>query len=211
MTTVKEIRASIDQTFDRWESAALALEENIEATVAAVSDRLQTQKEKAAVASEELKRAFERAQQLPPETRDKIVGDLDHLKVQLALGKVEAHDAVLAEKERIGQAVQRVETHIDQIEQKVHQEIKEATENWVRAEIELRQELDLAALRFENEKSERRAQFEAKKQEMIVNAKQFRESLEEKRTSALRKGSTFASDMTSSFEQIKTAFRQLGS
>jgi len=102
-----------------------------------------------------------------------------------------------------------VENLIDQVEQQVGQEIEEAIKEWVRAQQELQQELELAALRFENEQAERRAQFEAKKQEMLDNVKQFREELEEKRTAALQKGSTFASDMTASFEQMRTAFRKL--
>jgi hypothetical protein len=69
MTMIKEIRTSIDQTLDRWEAAALALEENIGATQAQVSGRLQTQKEKAAEASEKLKQAVNSAQQLPSEAR----------------------------------------------------------------------------------------------------------------------------------------------
>ena len=141
MTKVSEIRASIDQTLDRWEAAALALETNIEATLAAVSERLETQRKKAAVASEKLKQAIERAQELPSEAQDKIGGDLDHLKVQLALGKAEARDAIVAQKEKIGQAVQRVENQIDQIEQQVDQEIEEAIEEWVHAQLDLRQEL----------------------------------------------------------------------
>ena len=209
MTTVKEMRTSIDQTLDRWEAAAVALEQNINATQAAVSERIQAQKGKVTEASEKLKQAFERAQQLPSEAREKIVGDLDHLKVQLALGKAEAQDAVLAQKEKIGQAVQRVENQIDQIEQHLDQTSKKATEEWVRANLEMHQELDLAALRFENEKAEKHAQFEAKKQEMLDNTKQFREALEEKHTAAMQKGSTFASDMNASFEQFKTAFRNL--
>ncbi len=209
MTTVKELRTSINQTLDRWEAAALALEENVNATLAAVSERVQAQKEKAAEASEKLEKVIERAQQLPSDAREKIVGDLGHLKVQLALGNVEAHDAVLAQKEKIGQAAQRVEDQIDQIEQQIDEEIKEAAEEWVRADLELQQELELAALRFENETAEKHAQFEAKKKEMLDNVKQFREAIEEKRTVALQKGSTFASDMTASFEQMRTAFRNL--
>ena len=209
MPTVEEIRATINQTLDRWEAAALALEENVNATQAAVSERLQAQKDKAAETTEKLKQAVERAQHLPSEARDRIIGDLDHLKVQLALGKAEARDAVLAQKEKIGQAVQRVVSQIDQIEQQVDQKIEEATKEWVRAELELQQDLELAALRFENEQEESRAQFEAKKQEMIGKVTQFREELEQKRTDAVQKGSTFASDMTDAFEQTKTAFRNL--
>jgi hypothetical protein len=210
MTMIKEIKTSIDQTLDRWEAAALALEENISATQAQVSGRLQTQKEKAAEASEKLKQVVNSAQQLPSEARENIVADLDHLKVQLALGKAEAYDAVLAQKEKIGQAVERVENQIDQFEQHLlGQGYEKVTEEWVRVNLEMQQLLDLAGLRFENEKTENQAHFVAKKQEMLDNAKQFRKEFEEKRTTALQKGSTFASDMNASFEQVKTAFRNL--
>ena len=102
-----------------------------------------------------------------------------------------------------------METQIDQFEQQVDQEVEEAINEWVRAELELQQELELAALRYENEQAERRAQFEAKKQEMLDNVKRFRDDLEVKRTAALERGSTFASDMATSFEQMRTAFRKL--
>ena len=209
MMTVKEIRASIDQTLDWWEAAALALEENVEATLAAVSERLEAQKEKTSAASEKLKQAFEDAQQLPSEARDKIAGDLDHLRVQLALGKAEGRDAVLAQKEKIAEAVRRAEKQIDQIGQQVDQTIDDAVNEWVRAELELRQEFELAAARFENEQAKGRAQYEASKQEMLDNLKQFREQLEQKRSAALQKSSTFAADMAASYEQMRAAFRNL--
>lgn len=209
MMTVKEIRASIDQTLDWWEAAASAMEKNVEATLAAVSEQLEAQKEKTAEASEELKQAVERAQQLSSEARDKIAGDLDHLKVQLALGRAEGRDAVLAQKEKIAEAVERAEKQIDQIGQQVDQTFDDAVKEWVRAELALRQEFELAAARFENERAEGREQFEAKKQEMLDDLKQFREQLEEKRSTALQKGSAFAADMTAAYEQMQAAFRNL--
>jgi hypothetical protein len=133
------------------------MEKNVEATLVVVSERLEAQKEKTAAACETLKQAIERAQQLPSEARDKIAGDLDHLRVQLALGKAEGRDAVLAQKEKIAEAVQRAESQIDQIGQQVDQAIDDAVEEWVRAELELRQQFELAASRFESEQAEGRA------------------------------------------------------
>lgn len=209
MPKIREVRASIDQTLDRWEAAALALEANVQANLTTVSERIKTQKEKLAEASEGLKLAIAHAQQLPSDTKEKIAGDLDHLKVQLALGKAEARDAVAAQENNIKQAVQRLENRIDGVEQKFDQNIEEAVEKWTRAELELRQEFELATLRFENEKAEKHAKFEAKKQEMLDKVKQFRGELDEKRTTALQKGSSFASDMNAAFEQARDAFRNL--
>jgi hypothetical protein len=44
---------------------------------------------------------------------------------------------------------------------------------------------------------------------MLDNLKQFREQLEEKRSAALQKGSTFTADMTAAYEQMQAAFRNL--
>ena len=175
----------------------------------AVSGRFQTQKQKAAEASEKLKQALERPQQLPSEAKAKITGDLDHLKVQLALGEAETRDALVAQKENIEQAVQRVENQVDQVDQQLDREIEEAIEESVRADLELQQELELATVRCEIEQAESRAQLEAKKQEMLGKVKQFREGLEEKRAAAMQNGSSFTSDMTASFDQVRTAFRNL--
>ena len=104
MPTVKEMRALIDQTLDRWEAAASALEANAEASSAALADRVEAFKGKAAEASESLKQAVAQAQKLPSEARDSIATGLDHLKVQLALGKAEAHDAMVNQKQQISAA-----------------------------------------------------------------------------------------------------------
>lgn len=209
MSTVKEMRASIDERLDRWEASANAVEANIEATQAEVSERIQKQKDNAAEASEKLKQAVERAKRLPSEAREKIAGDLDHLKVQLALGKAEARDAVTAQKEKIHQAVKSVENQIDRFETQVDQEIEEEINAWILANLELQEELDLAAARFEHEKAERRERFEAKKQEMRDKVTQFRNEIEEKRAAAQQKGSKFSSEMNASLEQIRTAFHNL--
>jgi hypothetical protein len=209
MAKVKEIRESIDERLDRWEASALALEANIDATPAEIAARIERQKEKAAKASEKLKQSVERAKQLPAEAREKIAGDIDHLKVQLALGKAEARDAVFVQKGKIDQAVRNVEKQIDQFEEQVDQVIQGDIEAWVLADMELREELDLAASRFEHEKAEKRERFEAKKQEMRDKVTQFRNEMEEKRAAAQEKGSKFSSEIKASLEQMKTAFHNL--
>ena len=211
MINVKEIRASIDQTLDRWEAAALAIEENVNGTLIEVSERIQAQKQKAAEKSESLKAAIARAQKLPTEAKDKISADLDHLKVQLALGKAEARDAVAEQQAKIAQAIQNVDNQINQFEQQIDKEIEQDIEAWIRAEKALQQELELAAMRYETEQAEARAQFAAEKQEILDDIKKFRENLNEKRSAAVAKGTTFASDMAASFEQVKTAFKKLTS
>ena len=131
--------------------------------------------------------------------------------MQLALGKAEARDAVAEQQAKIAQAIQNVDNQINQFEQQIDKEIEDDIEAWIRAEKALQQELELAAMRYETEQAEARAQFAAEKQEILDDIKKFRENLNEKRSAAVEKGTTFASDMAASFEQVKTAFKKLTS
>lgn len=209
MPTVKEVRAQIDQTIDRWEAAASALEANAQATSAAASDRVQAFKSKAAEASENLKQAVVSAQQLPSEAREKITADLDHLKVQLALGKAEAYDAIVDQKQQITAAVQRVENDIDKVDAQIDIAVNQAVANWAKADQQLTQEINLAEVRFKHELEKRQAQLEDNKQAFLDRAKQFRTMVEANAAKAQEKGSTFAVEMQTSFEQAVAAFRNL--
>jgi hypothetical protein len=209
LPTVKEVRAQIDQTIDRWEAAASALEANAQATSAAASDRVQAFKSKAAEASENLKQAVVSAQQLPSEAREKITADLDHLKVQLALGKAEAYDAIVDQKQQITAAVQRVENDIDKVDAQIDIAVNQAVANWAKADQQLTQEINLAEVRFKHELEKRQAQLEDNKQAFLDRAKQFRTMVEANAAKAQEKGSTFAVEMQTSFEQAVAAFRNL--
>ena len=105
----------IDHTLDRWEAAASAMEESVRGTTATVSAQIETQKQMAAAATDKLKDAVETAQHVPAEMRQQIAANLDHLKVQLALGKADASDAAAAQQKEIEDAVKRVESQIDQM------------------------------------------------------------------------------------------------
>ncbi|MGI9522234.1 MAG: hypothetical protein ACR2PG_11350 [Hyphomicrobiaceae bacterium] len=209
MATVKEVRALIDQTLDRWEAAASALEANAESSSAAVAERVEALKGKAAKASESLKQAVAQAQQLPSEARESIATGLDHLKVQLALGKAEAHDAMVNQKKQISAATQRVEEEIDKINTQIDTGTDQAVAHWVKADQVLKQEFELAELRFQGQFEKTQQQIEANKQAFLDQAKEFRGMVETHATKAQEKGSEFADEMRTSFEQAVTAFRNL--
>lgn len=211
MPTVQDIRTSIDQNLDRWEAAASATENSVNSSLNSLSDQLETQKSKAAEMSDRLKQAVMRAQDLPSEAKSKITSDLDNLKVQLALGKAETRDAINEQKEKIQQAVQDAEKQIDQVNQNIEKGIEEDLEAWVRAGDELIQNFELAAMRYDSVLAEERGEFYAKKQEMIGEVKQFRDHMKKQQSLAMEKGSAFASDMAASFDQVKSAFRNLTS
>lgn len=211
MSTTKNVRQAIDHTLDRWEAAASAMEESVRGTTATVSAQIETQKQMAAAATDKLKDAVETAQHVPAEMRQQIAANLDHLKVQLALGKADASDAAAAQQKEIEDAVKRVESQIDQMGQNVNEEITKALTQWAGTEQQLRHQLELAALRFKHEAESQHTQFQAKQQEMLGHVKEFRDNLQKQQETAVQKSSEFANDMHTAFKQMQEAFRKLGS
>lgn len=209
MPTVKEVRETIDQTLDRWEAAASSLEANAQATSDAVSERLQMFKDGASAASDKLQQAIAQAQQLPSEARDQLTKNIQDLQTQLHLGRAAAYDAVMDQKQKITDAVLRVESQMDKISGQMDDACDRTVADWVRAQQELEQQMELAEIRFLHEKEKKQAQFEDQRQALLDSVKQFRAMAEQQAASAQQKGSTFAKEMNASFEQVKTAFRKL--
>ena len=209
MPTVREVREAIDQSLDRWEAAASSLEANAQATSDAVSERLQQFKNDASAASENLQQAVAQAQQLPSDARDKLTKNIKSLKTQLGIGKAAAYDAVMDQQKKINAAVRRVEREIDKVSGRMDDTYNRTVADWVRAQQELKQQMELAEIRFLHEKDKKEAQLEANRQALLDSVKQFRTMMEQQAASAQQKGSTFAKEMNQAFEQAKAAFRNL--
>lgn len=211
MSRVQELRAAIDQSLDRWEAAAQSVEDSINETQDAIADRLEDQKEKGRKAVDDLKQAVTRAKNLPAEARQKVISNLEHLDVQLALGKAEVRDVLENQQAKISEAVQKVDTELDALDRQIDRDVEEAIKAWIEAEIALQQELDLGAMYMAQKEAQAHATFEKKKEEIQEQVNKFRNTLEGKRGEAAQKGTAFGEDMSQAFEQIKSAFRNLPS
>jgi hypothetical protein len=209
MSYVRKIRDSVDQSLDRWEAAARAVEDNIEANHEAMTDRVERLKTIVSETAERLRQSVARSQQLPADAKEKIASDIDHLKMQLALGKAEARDAVEEQQSKITRAVRAVAAKIDAVDGQIESDVDEKIENWIRAEIALQQDYELVALQWEHGKAELRDELDAKKQEIRDKVQQFRANLDAKRSQATDNGEAFAAEMSQAFNQIKSALGNL--
>ncbi len=206
MAKVHEIRKSIDTKLDRLEAGAAALEAQLDITKDKALERLESQKKQFSQALDRLKAEIEKSKTLAADIKAKIVQQVDHLKVQLALGKAEAKDAYEAQKEKIGGAIASFQTSV---EREVGEVSDAVTQELVAAENALDAELDAVAAQFEIEKARQQAQFEQKKKELTEQIHLFKNDLKGKREKAGAKADTFEGEFSAGLEQIKKAFSNL--
>lgn len=209
MTAVRKLREEINQTPDRWESAADSLEKQISETQAAIAKRLESQKQTAIQAVERLKQVLDRAREMPAETRQRVVEEIDQLRDQLSQGQIEGREAALTQKQKIDRAKQVLDERLESISEDVHPDFVQAVKDYVRVQLDLETELELAAQRFAYEQAEKRARFESRKQEMLKNIDQFRKMLNERRAAGAQQGRPFAQEMNAAFDQIRQTFQHL--
>ena len=97
MSNIRKIRESIDTKLDRWEADETALEAQLDLNKEKAVERLEAHKQRLSEALQKFKEEIGQLPHLSQEIKDNIQTQIDHLRVQLALGKAEDQNGPLEE------------------------------------------------------------------------------------------------------------------
>ncbi|MFP3942841.1 MAG: hypothetical protein ACLFWF_03055 [Alphaproteobacteria bacterium] len=205
MTAVRKLREAIDETADRWESAAASLETCIASPRPAIARRAQSLRQEAARTAGRLRQVLEEARELAPEARERVVTEIDQFRNYLNEGGAGETESLRIKK--IKQSRQRLEKCLGCIAEDVHPDFEQAVSDWLRAQMELETGLDLMARRLACERAGNRAQLEARKPEILQRIEHFRNLLKERRVSAARRGRPFGPEMSAAYQKLCNTFQ----
>jgi archaellum component FlaC len=180
------MRASMQAKLDRWEAQAEALEAQLGATKEKSLDRLEKNKQALASQIDDLSAKLDRAQSLGAEKRQKIRSDIDHLRVQLALGKADTRDAFTAQKHKINLAINKLDASLDREFDAFANELVEDAKNLVKVTDQLSAEMDATLMQFALD-NEVRQDLAAKKDEIATKVQAFKQNVQQKRKSVADK------------------------
>ncbi len=206
MPSIREIREAINTKLEKWEADATALEAQLRSTKEQAFERLETYKKRFSEALEKLKGEIDKSQQIVGEKKQQLMTQLDHLQVQLALGKAEAREAYEAQRAKIQEGMASLKTGVEQEIGEVSDTVKK---QYVAAEDALTAELEALGVQFDLEKAKLQGGFEEKSKELTDKIGKFKADLVEKRQKAGEKLTTFEGEFSSGLNQIKKAFSSL--
>jgi hypothetical protein len=186
MSIFKKIRSSLDAKLDKWEAQAAALEAQLGNTKEKSLDLLEQNKQALATQIDDLAAKLDAAESLSSEKRQKIRGDIDHLRVQLALGKANTRDAFKAQMRQIDLAVARLDTSLDRELDEFASQLSEEARELVRATDQLSAEMDATLLQFVLDEEVRR-DLSVKKDEIVARAQAFKQNVQQNRRSVADK------------------------
>lgn len=209
MSRIKELRASFDKKLDALEYQALALEAQLTQTKGQATQRLEQHKEQLRDLLKQVQADVQRSKELADQAKFEVQAKLEHLQVQLALGKADARDAYEEQRVKILKALNEFESVAEQKLKGAAFESGKVWDDLVGRTSMLDAEFEALEGRFESEKTKQQGVLESKKQELLNKLVMFKDQLKAKREVVEAKADVFEADMREGLDQIKTGFKKL--
>ena len=209
MSRIKEFRASLDKKLDALEHQALALEAQLTQTKDQAMLRLEQRKQQLRDLLNQVQADVQKSKEIADQAKTEVQAKLEHLQVQLALGKADTRDTFEEQRTKIIKALNEFESVAEQKLKGATFESGRVWEDLVDRTSTLEAEFEALKGRLESEKAKQQGTLESKKQELLTNLVSFKDQLKAKRVAVEAKADVFENDLREGLDHIKAGFRKL--
>ena len=209
MSRIKEFRASLDKKLNALEHQALALEAHLTQTKDQAMLRLEQHKQQLRDLLNQVQADVQKSKEMAEQAKTEVQAKLEHLQVQLALGKADARDTFEEQRTKTLKALNEFEFIAEQKLKGAAFESGRVWEDLVDRTSMLEAEFEALKGRFENEKAKQQVTLESKKQELLTKLVLFKDQLKAKRVAAQTKAGALETDLREGLDQIKAGVKRL--
>jgi polyribonucleotide nucleotidyltransferase len=209
MSRIRELRASFDKQLDALEHQALALEAQLTQTKDQAMQRLEQRKQQLRDLLKQVQADVQKSKEMAEQAKTEVQAKLEHLQVQLALGKADTRDTFEEQRAKTLKALNEFESIAEQKLKGAAFESGKVWEDLVDRTSTLEAEFEVLKGRFESEKAKQQVTLESKKQELLTNLVSFKDQLKAKRVAVEAKADVFETDLREGLDHIKAGFRKL--
>ena len=208
MSRIKEFRASFDKKLDALEHQALALEAHLTQTKDQALERLEQRKQQLRDLLNQVQADVQKSKEMAAQAKTEVQATLEHLQVQLALGKADARDTFEEQRAKILKALNEFEFIAEQKLKGAGFESGKIWEDLVGRTSRLEAEFEAIKDRFESEKAKQQDTLEWKKEELLAKLVLFKDQLNAKRVVVQAKADVLETDLRQGLDQIKAGVRK---
>ncbi len=208
MSRIKEFRASLDKKLDALEHQALALEAQLTQTPQQILQRLEQHKQQLRDLLKQVQANVQTSKEMAEQVKTEVQAKLEHLQVQLALGKADARDTFEEQRTKILKALNEFEFIAEQKLKGAGFESGKIWEDLVGRTSRLEAEFEAIKDRFESEKAKQQVTLEWKKEELLTKLVLFKDQLNTKRVAVQAKADVIETDLRQGLDQIKAGVRK---
>jgi hypothetical protein len=209
MSRITELRASFDKKMDALEHQALALEAQLTQTKDQALQGLEQRKQQLRDLLKQVQADVQKSKEIAEQAKMEVQAKLEHLQVQLALGKADARDTFEEQRTKILKALNEFEFIAEQKLRGATFESGKVWEDLVGRTSKLEAEFEALKDRFESEKAKQQVTLEWKKEELLTKLVLFKDQLKAKRVVVQAKTDVLEADLREGLDQIKAGVRKL--
>jgi hypothetical protein len=209
MSRIKELRASFDKQLDALEHQALALEAQLTQTQEQALQRVEQRKQQLRDLLTQVQADVQTSKEMAGQAKSDVQAKLEHLQVQLALGKMDARDTFEEQRAKILKALNEFESVAEQKLKGAAFESGRVWEDLVGRTSRLEAEYEALKGRFESEKVKQQTTLQSKKQDLLTELVLFKDQIKAKRLVVQAKADVIETDLREGLDQIKAGFRRL--
>ena len=209
MSRIAELRASIEKKMDALEHQALALEAQLTWTKDQALQGLEQRKQELRDLLKQVQADVQKSKEVAGQAKMEVQAKLEHLQVQLALGKADARDTFEEQRAKILKALKEFEFVAEQKLRGATFESGKVWEDLVGRSSKLEAEFEALKDRFESEKAKQQVTLEWKKEELLTKLVLFKDQLKAKRVVVQAKADVIEADLREGLDQIKAGVRKL--
>lgn len=209
MSKFTELRASFDKKLDALEHQALALEAQLTKTKDQALQGLEQRKQQLRDLLNQVQTDMQKSKDIAGQAKMEVQAKLEHLQVQLALGKADARDAFEEQRTKILKALNEFEFIAEQKLKGATFESGKVWEDLVGRTSKLEAEFEALKDRFESEKDKQQVTLEWKKEELLSKLVLFKDQLKAKRVVVQAKADVLEADLREGLDQIKAGVRKM--
>ena len=209
MPRITEIRASFDKKMDALEHQALALEAQLTRTKDQALQGLEQRKQQLGDLLKQVQTDVQKSKEIAEQVKMEVQAKLEHLQVQLALGKADARDTFEEQRTKILKALNEFEFIAEQKLRGATFESGKVWEDLVGRTSKLEAEFEALKDRFESEKAKQQVTLEWKKEELLTKLVLFKDQLKAKRVVVQAKADVLEADLREGLDQIKAGVRKM--
>ena len=209
MSRITELRASFDKKMDALEHQALALEAQLTRTKDQALQGLEQRKQQLGDLLKQVQTDVQKSKEIAGQVKLEVQAKLEHLQVQLALGKADARDTFEEQRTKILKALNEFEFIAEQKLRGATFESGKVWEDLVGRTSKLEAEFEALKDRFESEKAKQQVTLEWKKEELLTKLVLFKDQLKAKRVVVQAKADVLEADLREGLDQIKAGVRKM--
>ena len=213
MTSILNIRESINSKLDKWDAQISALQAQLELSKDQVVQRVDKQKNRLEKSSLNVMEKIHASNEHTSETKLKIKASFEHLQLQLTLGTMDTRLAYQDWKQNVQCSLVKFEADLELTSVKEDEALKAEMdvlmEEYVKEVYAMDAEIEAMAFKFDDDKARIKADFENERQEVLSKIDSYKEELTIKRKEAADKLEIFESELSDGASKIKESVKNL--